>query len=104
MMRLLSPLAAGATCAALLACPTRPPARTESPPPPPPVRVPSGCESSQAGTYHHAEAPDFRYLAEDDGGTLSLAVERAQADGGTASAPDAGPASIVLRRTPEGFR
>ena len=43
-----------------------------------------------------------RYLGTDDGGTLSLAVLRAWADGGV-EAPDAGSVAIVLQRTPEGF-
>jgi hypothetical protein len=66
------------------------------------VKVPPGCERNQAGEYHHAQNPAFRYLGEDDGGTLSLAVVRAYADGGVESA-DAGSVSIVLQRTPGGF-
>ncbi|WP_279636992.1 hypothetical protein, partial [Corallococcus llansteffanensis] len=69
---------------------------------PPPVRVPPGCEKNQSGDYHHAQNPAFRYLGQDDGGTLSLAVVRAWADGGVES-PDAGSVGIVLRRTPDGF-
>lgn len=105
MRHLLAALSTGATCAALLACPTRAPTRPEplaapAPPPAPPVQVPPGCEASQAGTYHHAQVPSFRYRAEDDGGTLRLAVLR-NMDGGV----DAGTAepTIVLQRTPAGF-
>ncbi|MFY2561362.1 hypothetical protein ACN469_27425 [Corallococcus terminator] len=74
------------------------------PPPAPPVRVPPGCESSQAGEYHHADNPAFRYHGEDDGGTLSLTVVRARADSDAGTEPpDSSTASIVLERTPGGF-
>ncbi|HYO52037.1 hypothetical protein [Archangium sp.] len=92
-------IAAGGLAAALTACPARTPS---SPPAPPPIRVPTGCEKNQAGEYHHTENPAFRYLGEDDGGTLTLTLARAregaegQADGGTT-------VSIVLNRTPDGF-
>jgi hypothetical protein len=66
-----------------------------------PVRVPPGCEQDQAGEYHHADNPAFRYLGEDDGGTLTLALVRAQ-DGAT-EASDGGTVAIVLSRTPDGF-
>ncbi|MCP3144037.1 hypothetical protein [Pyxidicoccus xibeiensis] len=103
MHRVLPPLALGLSVLCLTACPAKAPPRTEEKPlPPPPIRVPPGCESSQAGEYHHAQNPVFRYHGEDDGGTLSLSVTRAHADGGT-EAPDAGAASIVLQRTPGGF-
>jgi hypothetical protein len=103
MHRVLPPLALGLTLLSLPACTPKAPPRTEAQPPPaPPIRVPPGCESSQAGEYHHAQNPAFRYYGEDDGGTLSLAVVRARVDGG-ADAPDAGTPSIVLQRTPEGF-
>ncbi|MCY1020753.1 hypothetical protein [Pyxidicoccus sp. MSG2] len=103
MHRVLSSLAFGLSVLSLTACPAKTPPRTEvQVPPPPPVRVPPGCESSQAGEYFHAENPAFRYHGEDDGGTLSLSVVRAHADGGT-DAPDASTATIVLHRTPEGF-
>jgi hypothetical protein len=86
--------------AAYTACTTRAPA-----PPPPPVRtvqVPPGCERNLAGPYHHADNPAFRYLGEDDGGTLTLAVTRVRAE---QEAPaDAGTGvSIRLERTAEGF-
>ncbi|MFP2931224.1 hypothetical protein ACLESO_39745 [Pyxidicoccus sp. 3LG] len=104
MHRVLSPLALGLSVFSLTACPAKAPPRTEDKPlPPPPVRVPAGCESSQAGEYHHAENPAFRYHGEDDGGTLSLAVMRAHADGGTEAPPDSGATTIVLQRTPNGF-
>lgn len=79
------------------------PARTPAPPPAaPPIRVPPGCEKNQAGEYHHTENPAFRYLGEDDGGTLMLTLARTRqglethTDGGTT-------VSIVLNRTPDGF-
>jgi hypothetical protein len=81
-----------------MACPARTPSQPE---PPRPVRVPPGCEKSQAGEYHHAENPAFRYLGEDDGGTLTLAVVRARQ--GAESQADGGTVSIVLHRTPDGF-
>lgn len=103
MHRVLPPLAVGLTVLSLTACSAKAPPRTEAQqPPPPPIRVPPGCESSQAGVYHHAQNPAFRYYGEDDGGTLSLAVVRAHTDGGT-EAPDASTTSIVLQRTPAGF-
>ena len=93
-------IAVGGLAAALAGCP----ARTPPPPPsaPPPLRLPPGCDQNQAGEYHHADNPAFRYQGEDDGGTLTLSVVRA----GEAQEPppDAGTAvSIVLRRTSEGF-
>ena len=72
---------------------------------PRPIRVPRGCEQSQAGDYHHAQNPAFRYRGEDDGSTLVLQVLRAQEDGGvSAEAGDGGSSlSIHLQRTPDGF-
>src|SRR3712207_5507932 len=103
MHRVLPPLALGLTVLSLTACPAKAPPKTETQPPPaPPIRVPPGCESSQAGEYHHAQNPAFRYSGEDDGGTLTLSVMRAHADGGTEH-PDGGGTSIVLQRTPAGF-
>lgn len=98
MSRKMLWIAAGGLATALLACP----ARTPSLPPAPSIHVPPGCEKNLAGEYHHAENPAFRYLGEDDGGTLTLAVTRARegaegpSDGGTT-------VSIVLNRTPDGF-
>ncbi|HSP77652.1 MAG TPA: hypothetical protein VLQ93_03940 [Myxococcaceae bacterium] len=101
MSRTIPLLAAGGLAAALIACPTR----TPSPPDPTtaasPVRVPPGCEANLAGEYHHAENPAFRYLGEDDGDTLSLAVARARE--GEETPRDAGTVRIILERTPEGF-
>lgn len=104
MQRVLSSLAVvGLGVLSLTACPAKTPPRTEAQlPPAPPIRVPPGCESSQAGEYFHAENPAFRYHGEDDGGTLALTVVRAHGDGGT-DAPDASTATIVLQRTPGGF-
>jgi hypothetical protein len=84
----------------LAACPSK---TTSSGGLPEPVRIPAGCERSQAGEYHHVGNPAFRYLAEDDGRTLSLTVARAQADGGVGGAPDAGAVTVQLARTPRGF-
>jgi hypothetical protein len=86
----------GFAFATLAACPTR----TVGPPP---VHVPPGCELSQAGEYHHVGNPAFRYLAEDDGRTLTLALVRSRRDGGVGAAPEAGAITLVLTRTPEGF-
>ncbi len=89
----------GGLAAALAGCAARPPA------PPvtvPPLPLPPGCEQNQAGTYHHADNGAFRYLGEDDGGTLSLAVTRVREP--AEPVPDAGTTvSIVLHRTAEGF-
>lgn len=103
MHRVLPPLALGLSVLTLTACPAKAPPRTEpAPPPAPAVKVPPGCERNQAGEYHHAENPAFRYYGEDDGGTLSLAVVRAH-DSEEVDAPDSGSPSIVLQRTPAGF-
>ncbi len=87
--------------ASLMACPARPPAPVE--PREPPVRIPPGCERSQAGEYYHVGNPAFRYLGEDDGRTLALTLLRARADGGVTGTPDAGAIRITLSRTPAGF-
>jgi hypothetical protein len=100
MSRTTPLLAAGGLAAVLMACPARIPSPPD-PAAPPPVRVPPGCEANQAGEYHHAENPAFRYLGEDDGGTLTLVVTRARR--GLEGAADAGTVSIVLHRTSEGF-
>lgn len=100
MHRARRPLALSVAALSLAACTT--------PAPPPgeraarPIHVPAGCEQSQAGEYHHAENPAFRYLGEDDGQTLTLAVVRARADGGV-SDPESATVSIVVTRTPDGF-
>ncbi|QSQ13567.1 hypothetical protein [Myxococcus landrumensis] len=105
MHRALPSLALGFSVVWLTACHAKvPPTLETRAPPPPPVRVPPGCESSQAGEYRHADNPAFRYHGEDDGGTLSLTVLRARTteDGGT-EPPESSASSIVLQRTPEGF-
>ena len=99
MSRKIPWIAAGGLAATLMACPARTPS---SPPASPPNRVPPGCEKNQAGEYHHTDNPAFRYLGEDDGGTLTLMLARTregaetQTDGGMT-------VSIVLNRTPDGF-
>ena len=99
MSRMIPWIAAGGLAAALTACPARTPS---SPPASPPIRVPPGCEKNQAGEYHHTDNPAFRYLGEDDGGTLTLTLARTregaetQTDGGMT-------VGIVLNRTPDGF-
>ena len=100
MSRTRSWIAIGGLATALTACMAHPPAPL--PPAPPSIQVPPGCERNQAGEYQHADNPGFRYRGEDDGGTLTLSVTRAQEE--APSATDAGTAvSIVLERTPEGF-
>ncbi|MFL5351173.1 hypothetical protein [Archangium sp.] len=99
MSRPIPWIVAGGLAAALTACPARTPALPSAAPP---IRVPPGCERGQAGEYHHTDNPAFRYLGEDDGGTLTLTLARAReggevrTDGGTA-------VRIVLNRTPDGF-
>ena len=98
--RLVAALAVLAS--ALPACSSRGP-QVEGPAPRP-IRVPKGCERSQAGDYYHSLNPAFRYRGEDDGRTLVLQVLRAQEDGGiSAEAADGGGLSIHLQRTPDGF-
>lgn len=92
---------AAALALPLLACPGKAPRGMQAPRP---IKVPRGCEKSQAGDYYHAQNPAFRYRGEDDGGTLVLQVLRAQEDGGvSAETPDGGGLSIHLQRTPDGF-
>ena len=100
MVRPLPLFLASAAATALLACPARTPPLPETTSPL--VHVPPGCETSQAGEYHHAGNPAFRYLAEDTGSTLSLTVRRPGEEPGQ-EAGDGGGVSIVLQRTPEGF-
>ena len=102
MSRPRSWIATGGLAAALTACMARAP--VPPPAPPPAFQVPPGCERSQAGEYQHADNPAFRYQGEDDGGTLTLSVTRAQEDASAAPVSDGGTTvSIVLTRTPEGF-
>jgi hypothetical protein len=100
MHRVIASLALSSSLLTLPACTAPTPAPGERAARP--IRVPSGCEQSQAGEYHHAENPAFRYLGEEDGGTLTLALVRASADGGVGSS-GTGTVSIVVSRTPEGF-
>src|SRR5512140_1557454 len=97
MSRPLPLVLGGLALAGLVACPTRTPLG------PPPVNVPPGCERNQAGEYHHVGNPAFRYLAQDDGRTLSLTLLRSRPDGGVGGAPDAGAVTITVDRTPQGF-
>lgn len=100
MHRVIPPLALSVSLLSFTACTGRTPGPGERATRP--IHVPPGCQQNQAGEYHHAENPAFRYLGEDDGGTLRLAVVRAYGDGGM-EAPDAGTVSIVVNRTPDGF-
>jgi hypothetical protein len=107
----------------LVACVRTTPQPPSAPPPPPPLQVPAGCLDSQAGPWVHATDQAFRYEAEDDGGTLTLAVFRQVVvdagfvprrfrDAGVPGADaglelDAGTtaptARVELQRTPGGF-
>ena len=101
----------------------------EPPPPAPVIDVPPGCLDSFAGPWIHSSDPSYRYLGDDDGGTLILRVSHVPVpidagfsprrfrpvDGGVdagsadldAGAPDAGsePSSVrvELQRTAHGF-
>jgi hypothetical protein len=88
----------------LSACPrpaVPPPAAVEKPKPPDP------CASDMSGTWLYASDPSWEYQARDDGGSVALWVTRRfTSDGGAAVAsatPDAGAASIELRRSATGF-
>src|SRR5262245_58845123 len=85
----------------LTACAAKTPAG--GPPAPAGPGIPPGCERSQAGDYHHADSPSFRYHGDDDGGTLVLRLLRSRPDGGVDVKPDASVASLVLCRTQQGF-
>jgi hypothetical protein len=115
--------------AGLLGACHRPPAPPPAPPPPPAVSIPAGCAADLSGRWEHAVAPGFRYRAIDDGGTVTLTVERVEvpdagfrprrlrdagAPGPEPLAADAGQALIdagappprvelVLTRSPAGF-
>jgi hypothetical protein len=67
------------------------------------VVIPKGCEAPLGGTYRLQENESFRYLADDDGGTLVLHLRRAQEDGGTSPVGDPGNTRVVLTRTEGGF-
>jgi hypothetical protein len=66
------------------------------------VNIPPGCEAPLGGEWLHAAAPTWRYLGEDDGGSLVLTVSRVRSDGGTGAPGEGGP-RVELRRTAEGF-
>ena len=97
MSRPLPLLLGGLALAGLIACPTRTPVG------PPPVHIPPGCERDQSGEYHHVGNTAFRYLAQDDGRTVSLTLLHSLEDGGVGNPPDAGAITITVDRTPEGF-
>lgn len=89
--------------AALAACAPRVPPGT-GPGGPTAVHVPPGCEAPLGGEWRHATSPSWRYLGEDDGGTLVLAVQRVGPDdGGTGRPGDEGGPRIELQRGPDGF-
>jgi hypothetical protein len=104
--RFVAPITVVAVALLLSACPkqveTTPQPVTPSRPTPPPIRVPEGCEALIEGRFVHSQNAAYRYLAQDDGGTLLLLVERASADGGVMNDSDAGTV-ITLNRTPNGF-
>lgn len=64
-------LVGSVSCVTAVAPPAPP-----APPPAPVIAVPEGCLELQGGAWVHATDPSFRYLGDDDGGTLTLAVER----------------------------
>ena len=70
---------------------------------PPRILIPKGCEANLSGPYLHAKSPSFRYLGEDDGGTLVLYVRREGMDGGTGMVADPGNTRVVLTRSNLGF-
>jgi len=58
--------------------------------------LPDGCSADLSGLWRHAEDDRYLYRAQDDGGTLTVAILRA----------DAGPApaaALVLQRSSGGF-
>lgn len=79
-------------------CPRRPP-----PPEMRAPRIPSGCEVNLSGEYRFKGREDWRYLADDDGGTLVLHPVRTLADGGLGPERPDGGTLILLERTPDGF-
>ncbi len=58
------------------ACVRTTPQPPNAPPPAPKFAVPEGCLDSLAGPWVHASDPSWRYVAEDDGGTLTLVLSR----------------------------
>lgn len=65
------------------ACQRPPPPAPAAPPAPPSIVVPEGCLANLSGEWVHAADPTYRYLAHDDGSTLTLEVRRVEP-------PDAG--------------
>lgn len=86
--------AAFAAAAALCVAGCRHPQRPPPLPAPEPVRIPAGCAADLSGDWELQADARFRYRGEDDGGALTLTVEREEADGGVL---------ISLARTPHGF-
>jgi hypothetical protein len=64
-----------AVCVGLAGC-VRTTPQPPPPPPPPAIVVPEGCTALLSGPWVHGTDPSFRYLGEDDGGTLTLTVFR----------------------------
>src|SRR5216684_8444193 len=91
-------------CALLSGCPT-PRSNTRPPlsPGPPEVRVPPGCLSNLSGDYVHGGNAGYRYLAADDGTTLSISVDKAAGDVGRSATDGGTPIQIRLSRTAKGF-
>jgi len=58
----------------LVACVRTTPQPPVLPPPVVPVKVPEGCLAALGGEWVHATDPSYRYVGEDDGGTLTLYV------------------------------
>lgn len=58
----------------LVACVRTTPQPPVQPPPIVPVQVPEGCLAALGGAWVHATDPSYRYVGEDDGGTLTLFV------------------------------
>lgn len=92
-----------AGCALVATCPAP---RSNSRPPPetsaPEVQVPAGCLNNLSGEYVHAANAGYRYLAMDDGRTLTMSVVRTGTEAPRGS--DAGtPVQIRLTRTAKGF-
>ena len=77
----------------------------QAPPPPVarPVRIPPGCEADLSGEYTFKGRDDWRYLAGDDGGTLTLRLVRTSPDGGAGVQRSDGGTAIIVERTPDGF-
>lgn len=96
-------MAALAACALVAGC--RAPRSTGRPTAegrPPQVHVPAGCLSKLSGEYVHAANSEYRYLAVDDGTTLTMTVARTGPE--TPRGADGGmPVQIRLTRTAKGF-